>query len=66
MRRFKEFKDYDKCDLSAEEQLEEFVKIHPEAKVVGYTNGLFWNENNKERAYILVEYEEDEQNDRAR
>ncbi|EMC0274967.1 hypothetical protein U9W50_000219 [Staphylococcus pseudintermedius] len=63
MRRFREFKDYDMCDLSAEEQLEEFVKIYPSTKVVGYSNSVFWNANNKERAYILVEYWEDKQND---
>lgn len=56
MKKFKEFIDDDNC--KAVEQANEHTKLYPTTKIVGYQISRYENFN-QDRAYILVEYEED-------
>lgn len=62
MKQYIEFRDYEVDQMNKErtavESLNEFKLKYPSAKVVGYNTQVFENVNNKERTYILVEYEE--------
>lgn len=62
MKQYVEFRDYEVDQMNKErtavESLNEFKLKYPSAKVVGYNTQVFENVNNKERTYILVEYEE--------
>lgn len=55
-----EFKDYEVDETNKQrtaiERLNEFKLRHPSARVVGYNTEVFENMNNRERTYILVEY----------
>ncbi|MEX5937428.1 hypothetical protein [Mammaliicoccus sciuri] len=61
MKQYIEFRDYEDDRMNRErtavESLNEFKMNFPSAKVVGYNTQVFENINNKERTYILVEYE---------
>lgn len=46
-------------ERTAVESLNEFKLKYPSAKVVGYNTQVYFNANNKERSFILVEYEVD-------
>lgn len=62
VKQYVEFRDYEEDKINkgrkAVESLNEFKLQFPNAKVVGYNTQVFENVNNKERTYILVEYEE--------
>ncbi|MFO3691397.1 hypothetical protein [Staphylococcus felis] len=59
MMKFKEFRDYDdQLNMRAVDQLDFHIQKHPNTEVVGYTVNVFSNANNSERSYILVKYEE--------
>ncbi|WP_239740548.1 MULTISPECIES: hypothetical protein [unclassified Mammaliicoccus] len=63
MKQYIEFRDYEDDRMNRErtavESLNEFKMEFPSAKVVGYNTQVYFNANNKERTFILVEYEVD-------
>ncbi|WP_218697292.1 hypothetical protein [Mammaliicoccus sciuri] len=63
MKQYIEFRDYEIDQMNKErtavESLNEFKMKYPSAKVVGYNTQVYFNANNKERTFILVEYEVD-------
>ncbi|MDU9304441.1 hypothetical protein PQ701_04290 [Staphylococcus coagulans] len=57
MKRVKEFKDYEQDSRTAVEQLNDHLQNYPDTEIIGYTVNVFENLANKERTYILIQYE---------